>query len=60
MKERGEDLRKGSRRTRAGRSRDIRPDEIGIGMRGALNQLPLHFFVFRTEIGTNYHIASEN
>ena len=42
-----------SGRPRSGRSGDIRPDELGIGTRGTLSQLPLHLFVFRTEIGSS-------
>ena len=38
---------------RTGWSGDIRPDELGIGTQGILSQLPLHLFVFRTEIGMN-------
>ena len=40
-------------RPRIGRSEDIRPDELGIGTRGASDQLPLHLLIFRTEIGSS-------
>ena len=50
----GEGIRSQERklgRPRTKRSRNIQPNELRIGMQGALHQLPLHLLVFRTEIG---------
>ena len=55
MTKRGEDLRKGSRAGLASDGLEIsKPDELGIGTRGAPDQLPLHLLIFRTEIGSNF------
>ena len=47
---RGPQIRR-SGRLRTRRPRNIQPNELGIHTQAALNQLPLHLYVFGTEVG---------